>query len=354
MTVGDDSVVIVGGGPAGCLAAIELARAGLGVKLIDRSVSRRSKSIAETLSPDGRRALARAGLWHKLPEGIALRCDAIGTAWERPALVLRSFVRNPYGPAWHLDRIRFDEWLRSEAVAAGVEVFVASARDISRAECGWNVSLGDGSTCSGSFLVMATGRTGSLATKLASRSRLDSLYVIGGFGTASSDTTLVIEAISTGWWYSMPLSDGRLFAGWVTDATLTNSRMRTTQFDAALAESFHTRTRVPALRPTIARAASSSMLATCAGDRWIAIGDAALARDPLTGDGIAAALRSGHHAASTIIAALRGNSSGIGAIRARVEQETRTYVDQRVSAYRSQQRWNHSPFWRDATSAQSL
>lgn len=351
MTVNRDSVVIVGGGPAGCLAAIELARAGVAVKLIDRS--RRSNMIAETLSPEGRRALARAGLWHKLPDGIALRCDAIGTAWERSALVLRSFVRNPYGAAWHLDRLRFDEWLRSEAVAAGVERVIASARDLSRHERGWDVSLDDGSICSGSFLVIATGRTSSFATKLASRSRLDSRCVIGGFGTASSDATLVIEAISTGWWYSMPLSDGRLFAGWVTDATLTNSRMGA-QFDAALAESVHTRARVHDLRPTLARAASSSMLSGCAGDRWIAIGDASLARDPLTGDGIAAALRSGHDAVSAVIAALNGDSSGVGDIRARVEQETRTYVHQRVSAYRSQRRWEGLPFWRDATSAHSL
>ena len=341
-----ESVLVVGAGPAGCLAAIRLARAGLDVRLIDRG--RRPPTIGETLSPEGRRALSRAGLWQRLPDGVARRCSAIATAWERSSLHVRSFLPNPYGPAWHLDRERFDAWLVSEALAEGVELVTATARSVERTDRGWTVTLDDGTIHVSSFVVAATGRTGAFASKLARRSRLDRLCVIGGFTEAVADRgeMLVVEAVPSGWWYSMPTPDGRLFAGWLTDARSFDAREASVVLASSFAETTHTRARVRMPPTLVIRPAACTMLASSVGDGWIALGDAALSRDPLSGDGLAAALRSGWDGAGTIIAAIAGDHGAWIEAKERNAQAARRYLEARASIYSAQRRWSEAAFWR--------
>src|SRR5918996_5703745 len=54
-----DDVVIVGAGPAGSMAAIVLARAGLRVRVFDRERFPRPKLCGDTLNPGGCRTLAQ-------------------------------------------------------------------------------------------------------------------------------------------------------------------------------------------------------------------------------------------------------------------------------------------------------
>ena len=55
-------VVIVGAGPAGCVAAIVMARAGARVRLLDRAAFPRDKLCGDTLNPGALTALHRLGL----------------------------------------------------------------------------------------------------------------------------------------------------------------------------------------------------------------------------------------------------------------------------------------------------
>ena len=338
------AVAIVGGGPAGCMAAIRLAHAGISVVLIERG--RRPVEFGETLSPDGRRTLSRAGVWERVPRAVALRCDGIATAWQTANVRRESFLRNPYGPAWHLHRPGFDEWLVAEAASSGAEIIAANARDVERVAEGWNVRLDDGGVIAASFLVIATGRTGSFAAKLARRSRLESLCVVGGFAAGAKDNSLLVEAVSSGWWYSLPMPDGRLFAGWVTDPEVVRVRPLDRAFASSLNETSHTRARVNSLDSIVTRAATTSALDSWFGDRWIAIGDAALSRDPLSGDGIASALRSGWNGAGTILQSLDAKLSNTPAMRERADYEVRDYVRSRSRVYRAQPRWGNAPFWK--------
>lgn len=59
-------VLVVGGGPAGAMAAISAARAGLATLLVDRAVHPREKVCGCCLAPMGQQVLHQAGLGHVL------------------------------------------------------------------------------------------------------------------------------------------------------------------------------------------------------------------------------------------------------------------------------------------------
>ena len=54
-------VVVVGAGPAGCVAALVLARAGVKVCLLDRALFPREKLCGDTLNPGALSILDRLG-----------------------------------------------------------------------------------------------------------------------------------------------------------------------------------------------------------------------------------------------------------------------------------------------------
>ena len=108
--------VVVGAGPAGSLAALELSRRGRRVLLLEREVFPRWKVCGATLSPGAQEELRRAGL------------DAlIEEAGARPLRVIRlggwgSQVELPLSGSVALSRARLDQVLARAAQEAGVVV----------------------------------------------------------------------------------------------------------------------------------------------------------------------------------------------------------------------------------------
>jgi flavin-dependent dehydrogenase len=112
-----DDVIVVGGGPAGCVAAIVLARAGLRVRLIERATFPREKLCGDTLNPGAMVLLARLGL-HPADDGLPIRGmlvtgpGAVRVEGWYPAGVIGRSIR----------RSHLDHRLLQSAAAAGVSV----------------------------------------------------------------------------------------------------------------------------------------------------------------------------------------------------------------------------------------
>jgi geranylgeranyl reductase family protein len=112
--------VVVGAGPAGSATALQLARAGARVLLLDRARFPREKPCSEYLSPESTRVLERLGR------------DVLGAvAAASPARLTGMKVVAPSGAAvvgrfetfsFALPRTRFDTILRNAAEGAGAEV----------------------------------------------------------------------------------------------------------------------------------------------------------------------------------------------------------------------------------------
>jgi geranylgeranyl reductase family protein len=112
-------VLVAGAGPAGSLAALLLARAGLRVTLIDRARFPRSKLCGDTVNPGARRLLASCGCIAPI-DAAARRID--GMLLTGPGGI---HVRAAYGPGHAglaLTRRELDALLVEQALEAGARL----------------------------------------------------------------------------------------------------------------------------------------------------------------------------------------------------------------------------------------
>ena len=114
-----DDVVIVGGGPAGAMAGIVLARAGLRVRLFDRDRFPRPKLCGDTLNPGGCRAL---GQWLPVETILSAARPIDGMVLTGPRGVR---VRGRYRDGingYSIERRALDHVLLNQAAASGAQV----------------------------------------------------------------------------------------------------------------------------------------------------------------------------------------------------------------------------------------
>ena len=111
----DWSAVVIGAGPAGALAARQLALSGLKTLLVDKNTFPRAKVCGGCISGLGRQVLERVGLGSLVegPEATALERFELAAGGRRVSLAL------PLGAA--ISRFHFDAALVRAAVAAGAE-----------------------------------------------------------------------------------------------------------------------------------------------------------------------------------------------------------------------------------------
>lgn len=352
-------VVVVGAGPAGATAALNLAPTRR-VALVERR-SRPQQRIGESLPPAARRLLADMGLHRSFLAQGHVRCHGNRAVWGADTPVETDFLRDPDGHGWHLDRARFEAWLRASAVARGA-TFLAPARikAIERVTRRWRVhlttALGDVAV-DADVVIDAGGRSAPVARRLgATRRALDRLVCGWVYGRADKGGRGAgfthIEATEHGWWYTAPLPVGRVLA-FHTDADLPAARIARdresllhcagdlAELSAVLAESGF----VPEPQSAIT-AAHSTVLEPCFGPGWLATGDAALSFDPLSGQGILNALFTGLAAAEAVdryLSGTLGNMAGYGARITRIHQEYRRHL---ALWYAAETRWPKAPFWR--------
>src|SRR5207247_1983896 len=91
--------------------------------------------------------------------------------------------------------------------------------------------------------------------------------------------------------------------------------------------------------------ANSSRLDRVTNGNWLAIGDAAMAFDPLSGQGVYKALESALRSAKLIREYWTGNKSALRDYAAAVEKDFNDYLLMRGNSYAMEQRWPESVFW---------
>ncbi|MFE2345138.1 tryptophan 7-halogenase [Kitasatospora cineracea] len=344
-------VVVAGGGPAGAAAALALARAGRTVLLAD--AGRGPAPVGEALPAAARVLLRDLGADGVLTHGH-LPCLANRSAWGGPALGSTDSILDPHGHGWHLDRPLFDRRLRDRARAQGVTLATGTAaRPLERtADGGWTVALGGREPVRCRWIVDATGRRAAVATACGARrlvsDRLLAVHLTLGPTAHPADTTTTVEAAPDGWWYTAPLPAGRRLLARYTDADLPAAHR--TALPAGLAATRHIGPLAaahpwpPAAAPRRAPA-HTARLDTVHGDGWTAAGDAALAFDPLSSQGILTALFTGLSAGTAVHAHLAGDPGALPGYARTVDQVRATYLRNHRTHYAAEQRWPDRPFW---------
>ena len=203
------TVAVIGGGPAGASAALELVRLGIETVLVEQSDGS-GNPIGECLAPSARPLLQRLGLDGVLRASGALPSYGNQSSWGGDgALADRDFLREPHGHGWHLDRPAFNRALLDAVEAAGVSVWRQNrATSLERANGGWRIrtASSDGErVLHANMLVDASGRRAVVARRERVRRRtFDSQIAAVGFLVPNSlaaplhDATTWIEA-ARGW-----------------------------------------------------------------------------------------------------------------------------------------------------------
>jgi flavin-dependent dehydrogenase len=81
------------------------------------------------------------------------------------------------------------------------------------------------------------------------------------------------------------------------------------------------------------------------GDAKLAVGDAALALDPLAGQGSLAAIDGAIRAARAISEYFRAGTQALQRYADQEQLRSERFLADRTAYYRMEQRWPHSPFW---------
>jgi len=351
-------VVVIGGGPAGTSVSSALAQRGVSILIVERSHYEKFR-FGETFPPEIQPTLAEMGLWQDFQAGDHLRSAGIRSVWGNDEPYDQSFMFNPYNEGWHVDRRAFDLFLATHAKERGVEL----ALDATLVKCernssgDWDLLVRSGKqtfTVRAKFLVDAAGRACVLARNFHRRrviyDRLVGIYGLFKSVHHNGPSLTLIEATKDGWWYSAPLPRECHVVAFMTDSDLCASLLmgRASHWKTQLDSAPHTRAAVASLEfdgSLNVLPANTSHLNESCGERWMAIGDAASSLDPLSGNGVLRALRSGLAAGQTILSVLSGDESALREHQSVQQQEFRLYLEQRRAYYRRENRWSKEPFW---------
>jgi menaquinone-9 beta-reductase len=312
-------VAVIGGGPAGASAAIELARAGRDVVLFDKATFPRDKCCGDGLTTGALRRLAHLGL---RPEAVA--------SWQ---VVDDVWVRSPSGRV-----VRFP--------LPGGGVFGAVARRLDLDAALLDVARHEGvKVHEGHGLGSAATGTEFIHLELDGIGAVQARYAIGADGMWSPLRKTLLPGLEEGYlgewhafrqyfrdvapaaasqlwvWFepdllpgyawSFPLPDGRANVGfgihrqsgqptksmkaqWPDLLTRPHVREVLGLDEGAEPEAPHKAWPIPA------RVGATPL--TAAGGRALFVGDAARATDSMTGEGIGQALETGQLAAAAILA----------------------------------------------------
>jgi flavin-dependent dehydrogenase len=350
--------IVVGAGPAGATAARELAREGFRVLML-APAARRPVPLGETLPPDARHLLRAAGIECEfLAQGHAPR-HGLRSAWGDEELVEENFIFHPDGAGWQLDRPTFDSLLIAAAEAAGAVIlrecrvrafgFEAGRARVLAEQEGRAIELRAAAAVEGSGRACVVARMAGAARR--SLDRLTGVACVMRDADREGEALGLVEAVAEGWWYSTPVPEGRL-AIFFSDADLPALRAARTRegWLEALRRTRHLRALVAARGCRLAAspcviAAGSACLAPVCGAGWLAVGDAALSHDPLSGRGIAAALSGGRSGARAFAAFARGDMRAVEAYSVEAGHALARYREALRTHYGAERRWPSEPFW---------
>lgn len=337
-------IVVLGGGPAGAAAAVGLARLGERVVLVGEP---RRFAAVEGGSARVVDALRRLGF------GGALSAFAPPS----PRRAMWSGVRAEVNSESLVDRERFDRALLDDVERLGVTVVRARIVDVASGAGGHVVRIDEGGaqrTLDADFIVEARGRAAPAAGLPRVRG-VETVSLLQYWRGPAREVGSAVQSCEDGWAWMAALADGRRYLQLTVDvdsAALPPKKelaaFCAARFRALDAAAPFVRDAEPVGEPH-ARASTPVLSEVVAGPNWIRVGDAAMAVDPLSGNGIFQALSSALQAPAVVATLLHDPARAELAVRfhqQRIEHLFYRFARIGRDFYEQERRWSSHPFWR--------
>src|SRR5438874_1044689 len=315
-------VAIIGGGPAGSVAAALLARAGRRAIVLERDKFPRFH-IGESLLPFSMQAFTRLGLHEKFARAGFMEkfggemqgaCGGEGVKFY-----FEDGFRSQTDRSYQVTRADFDKVLLDHAAESGAEVREeTSVEAIDFSDEGAMIAIsrkenGAPAEIRARYLIDASGRNSILGAKFKLKKNYEHLQKVSVFAhydgmtrAAGRDGTLtrMVRAIDR-WFWVIPLSATRTSVGVVLDgAVYKKSGLSAEEFlqqaieeQPVLMQQMRDAERVTPVRTAADFSYRSTQLT---GDRWMLSGDAAGFIDPAFSSGVFLAVLAGEQAADAL------------------------------------------------------
>jgi flavin-dependent dehydrogenase len=335
-------VVVLGAGPAGAAAAVALAGKGFNTAVVSKGVT----AGVQGLSSRALVSLTEAGL------APAARC-ATGPAGR---VVFWSGERSERGREGLVEREVFDASLRSCLQNSSVCWVDAAARNVTFADELWQVETSEG-PIQGRTLLDARGRH---ARRSEERGPLLVSWSLNLRCGRQMTARTAVVALDDGWCWLATTHSGLVHVQFVTLARQQWDREQLARRIEHVAE------KLPELALPVDQLIAGGSESACAavarfsqpsrGPGHLRIGDATVAMDPLSGNGIYEAVRSARAAAAAINSHLRGVPWSVVArfVDERSRELWRRCVSKAAEFYRLQAGWSGSEFWTSTATAYAV
>lgn len=338
------SIVVLGAGPAGAAVALGLKRLGYSVSVV--SEWRRFAAL-EGVSQRVLEALRGAGLNRAL--AVVGEPSRRHSRWNSEAQ-----NRNV---EFLLDRPRFDQGLRDDLHDAGIALIEARVLGVHQQDGHSLIELDGAPSLSADFHVEARGRQAPQHDKALGRAARgpETLSLLNRWQGPPGKSASAVESQPDGWMWMARQADGRCYWQWTLDVSATPlpdkkallDFCRERRWQSPLARAFFDSDQEQELE-LHARSSTAILTPVCGGDNWLRVGDAAMAVDPLSGNGIFQSLSSALQAPAVINTLLAHPERRELALRfhqQRVEHLFWRFARLGRDFYLEERRWAEEPFW---------
>lgn len=298
------AITVIGGGLAGCSAAIAFAARGFQVVIVERGARDKDKACGDALISPAVRELNRLGFDDERLAALGGRqfdsVEFVRDQWPN----IRRALPHPHG--WTVPRARLDQALRDRAAGCGADVlYCTTAIDVSHVSSSLHTTVktrsGDRVLASDAVIV-ASGGGDTLSRRLGVCGEPLRSAAVRGYARHESAHAPVfgfVDRQMVGYSWRFPMANG------IVNVGVCSGSPRRVRDLRRLLDAYARERGLPPLEAVIGGAGN---LWSGRGRQWhqsvgvVSCGDAGGLVDPMTGEGITAALHSGRLAGEAVAA----------------------------------------------------